>query len=521
MSEKDQNLDLEKVKDLTLEEAVQKSEELQVGITDEDGVLDKFIKKNREQIEAQKFENLDLDNLDTDALDKFIQKQKNELTEAGVLSEELESLSGVTENSEVGANPEELAIVGAASDQADVFAQMESEETAVISDDEEDEDILAYGENPKSKRVLFSALAGAMVLILGTAFGLNYFNQSNNQKATSSSASSSQQTTTSSQDTATVKKDKEAFDKLYDSFFTDSSKKALKNSEFDKLPDLKKALEKLEGTGSHADAKKQYDSLAKQIKAIQDVNALFETDAITDGVLDESAVPKESANFNTLSSSLLNTGNADLDSLIQSAVSPFRKSGDTANQEVITTEPSSNNTNNSDNGNNTAVTGADSAANQTANSGATAGVTDAQTVTQATTEVTSVAATEQVTAAEAAVSGTEAGSNVSAATNYGITNYSVALERNRSRVAYDYAAIADINNPAWAFNPGVLERILETSRARGYIVGNDFILERVAIVNGNGYYNLFKPDGTYLFTLNAKTGYFVGNAPGHSDALDF
>ena len=57
--------------------------------------------------------------------------------------------------------------------------------------------------------------------------------------------------------------------------------------------------------------------------------------------------------------------------------------------------------------------------------------------------------------------------------------------------------------------------------SRGYITGNQYILERVNIVNGNGYYNLYKPDGTYLFTLNCKTGYFVGNGSGHADDLDY
>lgn len=66
-----------------------------------------------------------------------------------------------------------------------------------------------------------------------------------------------------------------------------------------------------------------------------------------------------------------------------------------------------------------------------------------------------------------------------------------------------------------------LRKILEISRQRGYITGNNFILERVNIINGNGYYNMFKPDGTYLFSINDKTGYFVGNAAGHSDALDY
>ena len=97
----------------------------------------------------------------------------------------------------------------------------------------------------------------------------------------------------------------------------------------------------------------------------------------------------------------------------------------------------------------------------------------------------------------------------------------VNLQRSASRVPYNQSAVNDSSNPAWTFADGVLEQILETSRARGYITGNQYILERVNIVNGNGYYNLYKPDGTYLFTLNCKTGYFVGNGSGHADDLDY
>ena len=79
----------------------------------------------------------------------------------------------------------------------------------------------------------------------------------------------------------------------------------------------------------------------------------------------------------------------------------------------------------------------------------------------------------------------------------------------------------DVNNPAWVFGDGILEKVLNIARKRGHITGNQYILERVNIINGNGYYNLFKPDGTYLFSINAKTGYFVGNGKGHSDALDY
>lgn len=103
-----------------------------------------------------------------------------------------------------------------------------------------------------------------------------------------------------------------------------------------------------------------------------------------------------------------------------------------------------------------------------------------------------------------------------------MTSYDPAsLQRHLSRVPYNQDVIADRANPSWAFNPGVLEKIVATSQARGYISGNQYILEPVNIINGNGYYNMFKPDGTYLFSINCKTGYFVGNGKGYADALDY
>ena len=86
----------------------------------------------------------------------------------------------------------------------------------------------------------------------------------------------------------------------------------------------------------------------------------------------------------------------------------------------------------------------------------------------------------------------------------GLSSAGVAVQRSASRVAYNQSAIDDSNNSAWDFADGVLEQILATSRSRGYITGNQYILERVNIVNGNGYYNLYKPDGTYLFTLTVR-----------------
>lgn len=92
--------------------------------------------------------------------------------------------------------------------------------------------------------------------------------------------------------------------------------------------------------------------------------------------------------------------------------------------------------------------------------------------------------------------------------------------------APDPADIADSSNPAWTWAPGVKEKVLDTVIARGYVVPGGYSLEPAKIVNGEGYYNLYATnnqskllEGTteknvhmYLVTINAKTGWFKGNA---------
>lgn len=264
-----------------------------------------------------------------------------------------------------------------------------------------------------------------------------------------------------SQSTTANQSDVDDFNTLYDAFYTDSNKTALKNSQFDKLSQLKTLLDKLEGSREHTLAKSKYDSLATQIKAIQDVNAQFEKSAIVDGVLDTNAKAKSDAKFTDIK-----TGNTELDKVLDKAIS-LGKSQQTSTSSSSSSQASSNTTSEPK----------PSSSNETRSS---------------RSEV-----------------------------NMGLSSAGVAVQRSASRVAYNQSAIDDSNNSAWDFADGVLEQILETSRSRGYITGDQYILERVNIVNGNGYYNLYKPDGTYLFTLNCKTGYFVGNGAGHADDLDY
>ena len=229
-------------------------------------------------------------------------------------------------------------------------------------------------------------------------------------------------------------------------------------------------LEALKNDKEYTVAKAKYDSLVKQISAIQAVNSQFETAAIKDGVLDTNAKVKGDATFTETK-----TGNDNLDKLISSAISQGK------GQQTV--------------------------------SQSAGGQGTPSNVTPAPAETTPTAPTTD---------NTDQGVITGGSTGYGgLSSTGVALQRNLSRVPYNQAVIDDVNNPAWVFNPGVLEKILKISRERGYITGDQYIIERVNIIKGNGYYNLFKPDGTYLFSINCKTGYFVGNGPGYADSLDY
>ena len=291
-------------------------------------------------------------------------------------------------------------------------------------------------------------LAALGILIIGTGYYVyRQVDRSTKEIQTS-------QSTTNSQAEA------EEFNNLYDAFYTDSNKTALKNSQFDKMSQLKTLLDKLEGSREHALAKSKYDSLATQIKAIQDVNAQFEKPAIVDGVLDTNAKAKADAKFTDIK-----TWNTEIDKVLDKAISLGKSQ-------------------------------------QTSTSSSRSGQTSSSSQASANSS------TESTTSNTSPSSSASSNNSVSARgdSHGGLSSSGVNLQRASSRVPFNQSAVDDSNNSAWDFADGVLEQILATSRSRGYITGNQYILERVNIVNGNGYYNLYKPDGTYLFTHNCKTG---------------
>ena len=442
--------DFDDAKELTVGEAMRKNEEVEAGVLPGDSILDKYVKQHKDEIEADKFETRQFSK--DDLVEKEEMEEIEETQTLDNLLQELREETGVTSP----ASEDELS-------QFDDLELTRVSETPLVEAFETEDIPTLYrvtdSEDGKSKKkwVLYGILAALVVLILGTGYYIY------RQVARSTKEIQTSQSTTNTQS------DVEEFNNLYDAFYTDSNKTALKNSQFDKLSQLKTLLDKLEGSREYTLAKSKYDSLATQIKAIQDVNAQFGKPAIVDGVLDTNAKAKSDAKFTDIK-----TGNTELDKLLDKAIS-LGKSQQTA--------PSS------------------SSSSQESSSSSTESTTDNTSPSSSASTNSSVSARDD--------------------SHGGLSSSGVDLQRASSRVPFNQSAVDDSNNSAWDFADGVLEQILATSRSRGYITGNQYILERVNIVNGNGYYNLYKPDGTYLFTLNCKTGYFVGNGSGHADDLDY
>ena len=452
--------DFDDAKELTVGQAMRKNEEVEAGVLPGDSILDKYVKQHKEEIEADKFvtrqykkeeliEKEEVEEIEeTQTLDNLLQELREE---TGVTSPAPEYELSQFDDLEFTREPEAPLVEEFETEEVQLFGEEEVPTFSRVTDSED--------EKSKKKWVVYGILVALAVLILGTAYYVY------RQVARSTKEIQTSQSTTNTQS------DVEEFNNLYDGFYTDSNKTALKNSQFDKLTQLKTLLDKLEGGREHTLAKSKYDSLATQIKAIQDVNAQFEKPAIVDGVLDTNAKAKSDAKFTDIK-----TGNTELDKLLDKAVS-LGKSQQTSASSSNSSSSQTSSSNSSQASSNTASETSPSSSNETRSSRG---------------EV-----------------------------NMGVSSAEVAVQRSASRVAYNQSAIDDSNNSAWDFADGVLEQILATSRSRGYITGNQYILERVNIVNGNGYYNLYKPDGTYLFTLNCKTGYFVGNGSGHADDLDY
>lgn len=316
----------------------------------------------------------------------------------------------------------------------------------------------------------------AIVLIAAGAVGFAQYNNHQKPKTV--------QTTKSSQT------DLDKFEKQYDSFFTDKSHNVLKNSQFENLAALETLVNSHKNSMAWSNAVSETESLTDQINAIKKVNALFTSAAITDGKLDSAA----KIVTNVKIPETPKTSNETLNKLLTQAI-------DLAKSQVAKESSAQ-----------ASASSAEAKANQGAG-----------------TQTSSSSTTSQSSSTTNASSSTNSNANASTNGN-GLSSNGVNLEVSAARVQPQ--AGINPNDPAFTWGAGIKEMVLNKARERGYITGDNYILVPTAIhtTNGSqgfpagivsGYYNLYAPDGRYLVSINAKTGFFVGNGSGHADNLDY
>ncbi|QIW60415.1 hypothetical protein GU333_04480 [Lactococcus raffinolactis] len=330
-------------------------------------------------------------------------------------------------------------------------------------------------ETKSHKKPLIIGVCALLLLAVGGTVW--YQVDQSNQKQATQTAKSEAKKSEEAKKTA-------AFNKVYATFFVDEKQTKLKNDQFDNFDKLTSELDKLKDQSDYKTLKAKVDELMSEISAIKAMNGNFDKAIIKDGVLDKTAQVRNDAKL-----SYTATENTALNTLLKDAVTHGQ-----AQQKA------------------NASTAAANASTSAANAQPVAPSAPANTTT-----------TPQQGGATTATAGSATGPISS---GYGLSTAqyqaqypNVTIVTSNSRVPVD--PNADLSDPAYAWAPGIRELVLQKCRERGYISGDNYILLPASIQKGNGYYNLYKSDGTYLVSINCKTGYFVGNATGHADDLDY
>ena len=355
-----------------------------------------------------------------------------------------------------------------------------AETTSFKADKVEENAAKITDEKSKSRKKPIIIGLCAIVLIAAGAIGFAQYNSHQKGKTVQTSQSS--------------QSDLDKYQKQYDAFFTDKSHTILKNSQFSKLSALETLVDAHKNSMVWSNAVSDTESLKDQINAIKKVNVLFTSAAITDGKLDSSA--KVVANVKVPETP--KTTNETLNKLLTQAI-------DLAKSQVAKES---------------SAKASASAAEAKANQGATS---------QSSTSSTASQSNSTTTPSSAASAGSSTNASTSSNAN-GLSSNGVNLEVSAARVQPQ--AGVNTNDPAFTWGAGIKEMVLNKARERGYITGDNYILVPTAIhtTNGSqgfpagivsGYYNLYAPDGRYLVSINAKTGFFVGNGSGHADNLDY
>ena len=175
--EQESILDFEVAKEMTIGQAVRKSEELEAGVHEDDNVLDKYIKQHRQEIEAGKF-----------AATTQLTEENIEIEEKEDLEEVLDTEMPISDETDVpDSEIQDLdaEVSQAFSDEVVSDSRLEDELTEVAEENASESE-----EKPKSNKKVLIGLVSVFAVagIAATA----YFTINRNQASRTTSDSSSQ-----------------------------------------------------------------------------------------------------------------------------------------------------------------------------------------------------------------------------------------------------------------------------------------------------------------------------------------
>ena len=312
---------------------------------------------------------------------------------------------------------------------------------------------------------------------------------------------------------ATVKKENKALDTIeesIDSYYTDDQHTFLVADKVNlNTGKIDEELTKYKDHKRYDELKKEYDELSNKQKAEQSVNQLFTSPAINWNKLADKPLLKTAEPVNLT----VNTGDKEFDTLMSQAITNAKDQYTKVEAAKKAADSLLKDGNVIDSVNRDQYNKANDAVKAVANQELVQTQKDELTKVDQTLKDKEKKAAEEKAAAEKAAQEK--------------AEQEKAAQEARDRTSSDTSQAGDTSSDAYAWAPGVREKVIQTCISRGYIVEGGYSLEPVKVENGEGYYNLYATSNRasltkgysdsdlpmYLVTINCKTGWFKGNGP--------
>lgn len=347
----------------------------------------------------------------------------------------------------------------------------------------------------KSRKKMYITLAAIAVLGIGGAY---YYQHEKEVEA---------------QRVATVKKENKALDSIEESingYYTDDQHTFLLAEKVNLNPGkIDEELSKYKDHKRYEDLKKDYDELTNKQKAEQSVNHLFTSTAINGNKVAEKPLLKAAEPVNLT----VNTGDKAFDDLMNQAINNAKEQYDKIDVAKKATDGLLKDGSVVDSVNRDQYNKANDAVKAVANQALV------QTQKDELTKVDQVLKDKEKKAAEEKAAAEKAAQEKA--------EQEKAAQEAQNKPSSKTSQAGDTSSDAYAWAPGVKEKVIQTCISRGYIVEGGYSLEPVKVENGEGYYNLYATSNRasltkgysdsdlpmYLVTINCKTGWFKGNGP--------